>query len=104
MSKAKTVPDDFEDSKQLNEKIQRLQTSKNDILEDLEEKSKNMRQTETQLKMKQSEMEILTNSHQVALEKVENSKKKIDKMEAEVEELRNRAQKAEREKGNFTSF
>ena len=99
MKKTKSLPGEDEDSKQLNNKIQQLQTSKKDILYDLEEKSKTMRQTETQLKMKENEMEILNNSHQIASEKLEIYKKKIDKLESEVEELRTRAQRAERDKG-----
>eukprot|EP00343_Euplotes_focardii_P002312 CAMPEP_0205806950 /NCGR_PEP_ID=MMETSP0205-20121125/10607_1 /ASSEMBLY_ACC=CAM_ASM_000278 /TAXON_ID=36767 /ORGANISM="Euplotes focardii, Strain TN1" /LENGTH=299 /DNA_ID=CAMNT_0053080547 /DNA_START=8 /DNA_END=906 /DNA_ORIENTATION=- len=98
MSKSQMVPDDVEDSNQLKDKVYQHKSLKKDILEDLEEKSKNMRQTETQLKIKQNEMDILNNSHQVSVEKVDTYKKKVYKMEAELEELRNRAQRAERDK------
>jgi peptidoglycan hydrolase CwlO-like protein len=49
--------------------------------------------------MKQNEIEILSNSHQMSKEKMDQYKKKLDKLEVEVNELRSRAQKAEREKG-----
>lgn len=101
MKKTKSLPEEGEDNKQLKNKIEQLKISKKDILYDLEEKSKNMRQTETQLKMKQNEMEILNNSHQISSEKIETYKKKIDKLETEVEEFRIKAQRAEREKGTL---
>jgi peptidoglycan hydrolase CwlO-like protein len=90
-----------EDSNQLLDEISKLKTAKKDILENLEERSKSVRQTETQLKMKQNEIEVLSNSHQMSKDKMDQYKKKLEKLEVEVNELRSRAQKAEREKGNY---
>lgn len=101
MSKTKVIGEDAEESNQILEELQKLRSVKKDrdeILQDLELRSKNMRQTETQLKMKQNELEILQNTHQVALEKIETYKKKIEAMDSEINELRNRAEKAEKDK------
>lgn len=101
LSKAKALGDTAEDSAQLLDELQKLRSIKkdrDDILQDLESRSKSMRQTETQLKMKQNEMEILANTHQMNTEKLESYKKKIEKLEHEVEELRSKCQRAEKEK------
>jgi serine/threonine protein kinase len=101
LSKAKALGETEEESQQLLEEIQRLRSVKkdrDDLLQDLEARSKSMRQTETQLKMKQNDMEILNNQHQMALEKLEAYKKKIEKLEGDVVELRTRTERAEKEK------
>ena len=101
MKKVKNIGEDGDESSQTLEELQKLRIVKKDrdeILQDLEMRSKNVRQTEIQLKMKQNELEILQNTHQVALEKIETFKKKIEDMDAEISELRDRAEKAERDK------
>lgn len=101
MKKVKVIGEDGDESSQTLEELQKLRIVKKDrdeILQDLEMRSKNVRQTEIQLKMKQNELEILQNTHQVALEKIETFKKKIEDMDAEISELRDRAEKAERDK------
>lgn len=102
LDKAQVMGPGNDDPNQIMEEIQKLRSVKkdrDDLLQDLESRSKSMRQTETQLKMKQNEMEILANSHQMTVEKLETYKKKIEKLEQELEETRNRAQRAEKEKG-----
>lgn len=101
LGKVQVIGNDTEDSNQVLEELQKLRSIKkdrDDILQDLELRSKTMRQTETMLKMKQNEMEILHNSHQMALEKIETYKKKLEAMESEITELRTRAEKAEKDK------
>jgi len=94
LSKARDIGDNAEDSNQLLDEVQKLRSIKkdrDDLLKDLESRSKSMRQTEAQLKMKQNEMEITT-------DKVESFKNKIKQKENEIIELRTRAEKAEKEK------
>ena len=101
MSKVKLIGEDAEESNQILEELQKLRSIKKDrdeILQDLDIRSKTMRQTETQLKMKQNELEILQNTHQVALEKLDGYKKKLELMDTEIRELRSRAEKAEKDK------
>jgi len=80
------------------ETLRRLKLDRETILQDLDSRSKSMRQTETQLKMKQNEIEILSNSQQIAKEKLEAYKRKIETLEQEITELTTRAERAEKEK------
>ena len=57
-----------------------------------------MRQLETQLKMKQNELEIQKNQNQMLSDKLETQRKKIDSLNNEITELTHRAEKAEKEK------
>ncbi|CAI2359179.1 unnamed protein product [Moneuplotes crassus] len=98
MSKSSLILEDHEDTKLLKSKIHQLEAYKKEVLIDLEDRKKSMRQTETQLEMKENELEMLANTNHTAIEKAENYKIKLDKLEVENEELRTRVQKAERER------
>ena len=101
MNKLSYADKDNNEAKKLMEEIQKLRSlnkHRDEIIEQMDTQNKNLRDTETQLKLTQNDYELLQNQNKGLEMKVKDLQEKLESMDKTVQVYKEKAFQAEKEK------